>query len=136
MKKKHDKKPNYFFYLIGFLAVLSIGVYLWQSSGNRPGDYDEFAKCLAASGTKMYGAFWCSHCNNQKEDFGRSSWKIFADAGGYVECSTPERQQTEVCRQAGITGYPTWRFPGGSEQSGEVDFYTLSQKSGCPLVPK
>src|SRR5690242_11019622 len=33
-------------------------------------DIRAFAQALSASGTKMYGAFWCSHCNNQKALFG------------------------------------------------------------------
>ena len=35
---------------------------------------------LRASGAKMYGAFWCSHCADQKEEFGSG-----ADIP-YVEC--------------------------------------------------
>jgi hypothetical protein len=132
MKKAHPNKSNYFFYFIGLAVVLIIAYFLWQNN-NKPGQYDEFAKCLAASGTKMYGAWWCPHCNNQKEQFGKS-WKLFADAGGYIECSTSDRQQTEICRQAGIKGYPTWRFQDGSELSGEVDFYTISKKANCGLI--
>ena len=30
----------------------------------------EVAKHLKESGAKMYGAFWCSHCEDQKETFG------------------------------------------------------------------
>jgi len=33
----------------------------------------------------------------------------------------------------GIEGYPTWEFPDGSRQSGEVPFSQLSERSGCPL---
>ena len=77
----------------------------------------------------MYGAFWCPHCKAQKELFG-DSWQFVT----YVECSLPNEQgQTEFCRQMGIEGYPTWEFPDGSRQSGEVPFSQLSERSGCPL---
>ena len=33
---------------------------------------DSFAKCLSAKGVKMYGAWWCPHCKDQKESFGYS----------------------------------------------------------------
>jgi hypothetical protein len=123
------KKNNFVFYFIGIVAVAAVAFLLWNNN-NKPAQYDQLAQCLADSGAKMYGAWWCPHCNNQKEAFGKS-WKIFSDAGGYVECSTADRQQTEICQQTGITGYPTWRFPDGSELSGEVNFYLLAQHSNC-----
>ncbi len=77
----------------------------------------------------MYGAFWCPHCQNQKEMFG-DSWKYVNS----IECSTPDgRGQVEVCQQAGITGYPTWEFQDGSRVAGEITLTGLSQKSGCKL---
>ena len=42
----------------------------------------ELAKRLKAAGAKMYGAFWCSHCFDQKQDFGRDAMADFP----YVEC--------------------------------------------------
>ena len=42
----------------------------------------ELAKRLQAAGAKMYGAFWCSHCHEQKETFGQQAMKDFP----YVEC--------------------------------------------------
>ena len=75
----------------------------------------------------MYGAYWCPHCINQKKSFG-DSWKYV----NYIECSLPGGQgQTEICQQAGITGYPTWEFQDGSRLSGEVPFPVLMQRSGC-----
>lgn len=42
----------------------------------------ELAKRLKAAGAKMYGAFWCSHCFEQKQSFGKEA---VADLP-YVEC--------------------------------------------------
>ena len=98
-----------------------------QVSNNS--DYDEFAKCITESGAKMYGAFWCSHCKDQKESFG-SSWEKI----NYVECSLPDGQsQTQICIQEGITGYPTWEVGDGNRLSGRLSFEKLSEMSGCEL---
>lgn len=42
----------------------------------------KLAKRLKAAGAKMYGAFWCSHCFDQKQDFGKEAMADFP----YVEC--------------------------------------------------
>ena len=42
----------------------------------------ELAKRLKAAGAKMYGAFWCSHCFEQKQAFGKEAMADFP----YVEC--------------------------------------------------
>lgn len=77
----------------------------------------------------MYGAWWCSHCAEQKKNFGKS-WRIFQN-GGYVECSTAQKTQLAICNNAGIESYPTWRFSDNTELTGRLEFSTLSQKTGC-----
>ena len=62
-------------------------------------DKDAFAKCLTEKGLVMYGAEWCENCKIQEEAFGESFKYI-----KYVEC--PEN--TKLCLDAGIQGYPTW----------------------------
>lgn len=42
----------------------------------------DLAKRLKDAGVKMYGAFWCSHCYDQKQDFGKQAMADFP----YVEC--------------------------------------------------
>lgn len=93
------------------------------------GKYDAFAQCIKASGATFYGAFWCPHCQNQKAMFG-DSVKFLP----YVECSTPDgTAQLQVCKDASVTGYPTWVFKDGSRLTGEVQLATLAQKTGCAL---
>lgn len=114
---------------IAILVLVFAGVKITGFATNVPGKYDDFAQCLTDSGTKMYGAYWCPHCKEQKKMFGKS-W----DYIDYIECSTPDgRGQTEECTQAGITGYPTWGFSDGSRLSGKLPMKTLSTKSGCEL---
>lgn len=89
----------------------------------------QFAQCVKDSGAKFYGAFWCGHCKNQKEEFGKAAEEL-----PYIECSTPDgKGQTQVCEEAGITGYPTWEFADGSRQSGELSFTVLENSTGCKL---
>lgn len=42
----------------------------------------DLAARLRAAGARMYGAFWCGHCYQQKEAFGREAMAQFP----YVEC--------------------------------------------------
>lgn len=94
-----------------------------------PGTYTEFAQCIKDSGAIFYGAFWCPHCNNQKRMFGDA-----ADLLPYVECSTPDQKsQLPVCKDAGVTVYPTWEFGDKTRQTGEVPLAVLAEKTGCLL---
>ena len=92
-----------------------------------------FAQCIVDSGAKMYGAWWCSHCIDQKTEFGDSWDNIIKKQGAYVECSTQTKTQTQICVDEGIKGYPTWHFSDGTELSGKLSFQNLAQKTGCSL---
>jgi hypothetical protein len=116
------------------VAIIAIGGiwYVMQggiSAPSTPGPLDGFAQCLKDKDALFYGAFWCSHCQNQKKMFG-SSEKLLP----YIECSTPDgKGQLAVCREKNITGYPTWIFADGSRESGELDLEMLAAKTGCEL---
>lgn len=55
----------------------------------------ELARRLSASGVKMFGAFWCTHCYDQKQLFGKEAMKYFP----YVECY-PEGYRKVGCFQS------------------------------------
>lgn len=110
--------------IILIIAVIAVVVF----SGTTEGNYDTFSQCLSNNGVKMYGAYWCGHCNNQKEMFG-SSWKYV----NYIECATPNNGQTDKCLDAGIEAYPTWEFIDGSRIVSEMSFEELSEKTGCEI---
>jgi hypothetical protein len=115
-------------WIIGSIVVIGGIVWLILTPG-KPGKLDAFATCLGEQGAKFYGAFWCPHCQNQKAMFGRSAKKL-----PYIECSTPDgKGQLPVCNDAGVTGYPTWKFADGSVETGEVSLETLSEKTSCEL---
>ncbi|MFA6257946.1 MAG: hypothetical protein WC671_03005 [Candidatus Paceibacterota bacterium] len=94
-----------------------------------PGKYDEFATCLKDKGAIFYGAFWCTHCQEQKKLFGVSQ-KLLP----YVECSTADGQsQTQICKDNKITSYPTWTFADETSLNGEISLQQLADKTSCIL---
>jgi glutaredoxin len=115
------------FAIIGIVVVAAIAVYyIGVSLTGRATEVDSldgFAECLTEKGITMYGAEWCSHCNNQKKMFG-SSFKYV----NYVECP----KNPNLCNSKGIRGYPTWEID-GEMHSGERSLESLSSLSDCPL---
>lgn len=90
---------------------------------------DAFAKCLAQKNAIMYGSYFCSHCDSQRELFGESFKFIH-----YVECSRMgSPQDVNACRFAQIRYTPTWGFASGERLVGLQTLKTLSDKTGCKL---
>jgi thiol-disulfide isomerase/thioredoxin len=120
------------FVLVIILLILGTitGVLIQSNSvPPGPGKYDSFATCLKDKGAVFYGAFWCTHCQATKKLFG-SSQKLLP----YVECSTADGNgQMQICKDKGITGYPTWEFADGSRLGGELTLAQLAEKTSCIL---
>lgn len=118
--------------MYGAAALVVVGLIVFAANNsvkeNASSPYDDFASCLTTSGVTMYGAWWCPHCESQKDLFGSAF-----DNVNYVECSTAARTMNQTCQDAGIQGYPTWEFSDGSRASGEQSLETLAQESGCAL---
>lgn len=103
------------------LLVISLGC-VGTSSESK----DALAKCLTKKGAKMYGAYGCSHCQNQKKAFGNSFQYV-----DYVECdANGPNGNPKACTDAGIHGYPTWIID-EVQYSGEQDLGTLAKIAGC-----
>ncbi|MFM7424319.1 MAG: vitamin K epoxide reductase family protein [Elainella sp.] len=83
------------------------------------------AKHLKETGAKFYGAFWCPHCQKQKQVFGKEAMEFVP----YVECSEPDRRPTVACQVADIKGYPTWDI-NGQRSTGEKNLAELADLSG------
>ncbi len=114
--------------LWGAIVVLLIGAYgaWWYYANHR---YDDFAKCLSSKQAKMYGAYWCPHCTEQKEEFGRSFRYVT-----YVECAIKDsREMSPACKAAGVQHYPTWQFGTSPLVEGKFPLQELSDKTGCAL---
>lgn len=128
-------------FLLLIIPLLLLAIYAFWGNGNWPfgkgtlvgssseaQQLENLAQCLTRKGTIMYGAYWCSHCKNQKKMFG-DAW----DRINYIECAAPGgKGQTKECQDAGIKGYPTWVFHDGARLEGEQGLDMLAEKAGCP----
>ena len=113
----------------GVLIVAAFAVVIYLGLRKRGNRLDGFAKCLAAKQVKMYGAYWCPHCAEQKEMFEASFHYV-----PYVECGVPgSREEAPLCKDAGIKHFPTWQFADGERREGTLPRPELGTKTGCSL---
>lgn len=93
------------------------------------------AKHLKQTGATMYGAYWCPHCCEQKQFFGKEALADFP----YVECAEGGKEaQIETCQKVlgeaenqlnQKPGYPTWQI-NGKFYSGRQTPQQLASASG------
>lgn len=126
--------------VIGMLVL--VGTVWIHANANNPiaanqvGDYAittsssaaeiALAQHLKQTKAKMYGAFTCPHCQNQKQLFGKEA----ASQLNYIECH-PEGKNArlDLCQAARIQGFPTWEIKGRFYQ-GERSLEQLVELSG------
>ncbi|HSD12045.1 MAG TPA: hypothetical protein VLC10_00670 [Patescibacteria group bacterium] len=126
-----DRRTVRFRTVIIFVIIAILAVFAYFRIADRdtgPDMRGDLAQCLTDKGVKMYGAYWCPHCQAQKKAFGAAFKKV-----NYVECAIPgdPRAQTQECKDAKIEGYPTWVFPDGTRRSGEITLVSLAEQAGC-----
>jgi hypothetical protein len=115
--------------ITAFLIVAAFGLAAYLGYRKRVGRLDAFAQCLSARQARMYGAYWCPHCADQKEMFGRSFRYV-----AYVECGVPgSRDEAKSCIDVGVKHFPTWQFSDGERREGTLPLQALSEKTGCGL---
>ncbi len=123
------QKTRIILYVVAVAITIGGLVYWSYYETNKPSVYSEFAQCIADSGAKFYGAFWCTHCQSQKKMFG-SAAKLLP----YIECSTPDAKSLfPICTEKKIESFPTWDFADGSRQTGEMQLSALAEKTKCVL---
>lgn len=84
------------------------------------------AQHLTAVGAKNYSAYWCPHCHEQKELFGREAVSEI----DYIECDPGGKNpQPQLCQAAQIQGYPTWII-NGEQYPGVQPLSELATLSG------
>ncbi len=112
--------------VLAFIILAAFGAVILLSPAPQKAnaELEAFARCLAKKGVTMYGAYWCPHCQAQKEDFGGAFQYV-----PYVECT----EETQKCLAEKINGYPTWVFPNGVRLEGEKSLTDLAAASGCGL---
>jgi hypothetical protein len=109
-------------------AAFGLAYYLGHRSQHQ---HDAFARCLSDRGVKMYGAYWCPHCQEQKEKFAASF-----EYAPYIECGVKgdAHAQAQVCKDENVKHYPTWQFPPTGERVERIfSLQELSDRTGCAL---
>jgi uncharacterized membrane protein/glutaredoxin len=129
----------------GVLTALAVGLIGlgWATSMNRPESATgpgmpipvtsastpatlALAEHLTATGAVMYTAYWCPHCHDQKELFGKEATAKLK----IVECAPDGRNnQAALCASKKIEGYPTWEIKGKLD-SGQKSLARLAELSG------
>ena len=86
----------------------------------------KFAKFLSDNNIKMFSAYWCPHCHDQKQLFGKKAVKELT----IVECAKDGKDnQYELCREKEIQGFPSWEIK-GEIFSGVKDLNDLAIMTG------
>jgi uncharacterized membrane protein len=129
----------------GVLTVLAVGLIGlgWATSLNRPESATgpgmpipvtsastpgtiALADHLTATGAVMYSAYWCPHCHDQKQLFGKEATARLK----IIECAPDGRNsQAALCASKNIQGFPTWEIKGQLD-SGQKTLAQLAALSG------
>ena len=116
-KQVQSKSKSKYYFIALIAAILAIAAYSVYSI-NKPGHYDNFAKCITDKGAVMYGAMdWCKYTQAQKAMFGKSF--------KYVNYH-------EYNELPGIKKTPTWIINGAWHENVQP-FDKLSALTGCSL---
>jgi uncharacterized membrane protein len=100
-------------------------------ASDRQGYAIELARHLTQSGAKFYGAYWCSHCEEQKGMFGSAASLL-----PYVECDPRGfGAQPDTCKAKNIQGYPTWDI-NGQRRATVLFLSELAELSGFRAPPR
>lgn len=127
--KETKSRDNFIYIIIGLIAVIVLGIALLRNRPQpAPAGAEALAQCLTDKGVKFYGAFWCSHCKEQKESFGSAAAKL-----PYIECAESTTTLSKECQDKNIASFPTWINPAGQRRTGFLTFPELAEFSGCQL---
>lgn len=128
-KEKVNDKTRFWF-IVAFIGsgVLMIWLLITLSNANNAKDLTSFAQCLTEKNVTMYGTYWCPHCTDQKKAFGPAFTYI-----NYVECDARgENEQSELCIEKQIQGYPTWEIE-DKYYEGVQSLQKLSELTNCEI---
>ena len=77
---------------------------------------------LSDNNIKMFSAYWCPHCHDQKQLFGKKAVKELS----IIECAQDGKDnQYKLCREKQIEGFPSWEI-NGEIYSGVKDLNDLA----------
>ena len=87
-----------------------------------------FAKFLTDNKIVMYSAYWCPHCHDQKQLFGKEAVEELT----IVECAKDGvDNQYKLCQEKNIEGFPSWEI-NNQIYSGTRNLNELSRISKYP----
>jgi glutaredoxin len=97
----------------------------WQITTTSGKPEIQLAQHLKKIGAKIYVAWWCPHCHEQKQLFGKQAFTIIPA----VECAEDGKNaRPELCKAAKIKGFPTWIIK-GKQYSGTTSLQKLAEIS-------
>jgi len=85
---------------------------------------------LTSIGAACYTAWWCPHCQEQRENFGKEAVEL----GPFVQCAGMDQRMLPFCKEKDIKGYPTWVI-GDKQFSGARDLSELANMSNFTTFP-
>ncbi len=84
------------------------------------------ARHLAQIGAKEYIAWWCPHCHEQKQLFGKEAYSEI----NHIECDpSGNNPRPDLCQTAKVQSYPSWEIK-GQLYPGVKSLEELAQLSG------
>ena len=81
----------------------------WEITTTSKESELELAVHLTRIGAKKYSAWWCPHCHEQKQLFGKEATEKL----DIIECDPQGKNAApNLCQAAKIEGFPTWEING------------------------
>jgi len=81
----------------------------WEITTTSSSAEIALARHLKQIGAKEYIAWWCPHCHEQKQLFGKEAYKEI----DHIECAEGVTDsRPDLCKAAKIPGFPTWQING------------------------
>lgn len=81
----------------------------WEVTTNSGEAEIALARHLKKAGVKEYFAYWCPHCYEQKQLFGKQALKEL----NAIECAADGKNaQPQACIDAGVKAFPSWEING------------------------
>lgn len=98
----------------------------WQITTTSGESEIALAKHLKEIGAKEYIAWWCPHCHEQKQLFGKEAYSYI----NHIECAPPKAKKlAPECEAAKIQSFPTWEI-NGKQYAGVKSLKELAEISG------
>ena len=122
-ERKDNKKVKKYVLIAVLLIAIGLISYTFYFKSQKPGEYDNFARCLTEKGAVIYGNDFCQYTNKQLNDFGKSDKYL-----KYVKCA----DNKELCDSKNVKITPTWEI-NKEMYEGIQSYDRLSQLSGCEI---